>query len=145
MCLNQRRFCECGRNSAFLLFRDNLLAPEVLVNLYCPRCRDRAPWDGARMLLDCGWVLEFDVSRAQALFDLKGVRGPATPDFIFDEGYVTWQGLSPGDHEVNTLLHQRLAPLIEKDLALYLKSLKHEWLEHVAELKAAGWRKAQRA
>jgi len=145
MCLNQRRFCECGRNSAFLLFRDNLLPPEVLVNLYCPQCRSQAHWDGARMLADCGWVLEFDVARAQALLDLKSVRGPATPEFLFDEGYLTWQGFSPGDHEVNTRLHRRLAPLIEKDLPRYLKSLKDQWLEHVAQLKAAGWRKAQRA
>ncbi len=145
MCLSQQRFCECGRNFAFLLFRDNLLGPEVLAHLYCPECRGQAPWDGARMLADCGWVLEFDLQRAQALFDVRGVRLPATPEQIFDEGYLTWQGFSPGDHEVNTRLHQRLAPLIEQDLPLYLKSLKEQWLEHVARLKAAGWRKAQRA
>jgi hypothetical protein len=145
MCLNQQRFCECGGSSAFLLFRDNLLGPEVLVHLYCPECRGRALWDGARMLADCGWVLEFDLERARALFDVRGVRVPATPEHIFDEGYLTWQGFSPGDHEVNTRLHQRLAPLIEQDLALYLKSLKEQWLEHVARLKAAGWRKAQQA
>jgi hypothetical protein len=36
-----------------------------------------------------------------------------------------------------------LAPLIEQDLTLYLKTLKEEWVAHAAELKAAGWRKAQ--
>ena len=30
MCMNERRFCDCGRNSAFLSFRDNLPAPEIL-------------------------------------------------------------------------------------------------------------------
>jgi hypothetical protein len=53
--------------------------------------------------------------------------------------------LAPGDQETNTRLHQRLAPLIEQDLALYIKSLRTEWLAHVAQLKAAGWRKAQGA
>ena len=52
-------------------------------------------------------------------------------------------GLAPGDQEVNTRLHQRLAPLIEQDLALYLQSLRSEWVAHAARLKAAGWRKAQ--
>lgn len=33
MCKNERRFCRCGRNSAFLLLRDNLLFPEILINL----------------------------------------------------------------------------------------------------------------
>ena len=56
---------------------------------------------------------------------------------------VSWQGLAPGDQEVNTRLHQRLAPLIEQDLALYLQSLRSEWVAHAARLKAAGWRKAQ--
>ena len=143
MCLNQRRYCRCGRHSAFLIFRDNLLPPEILVNLYCPECRPRAEWDAATMLADCGWVLEYDVDRARSYFNLRGVRGEATPQFLFDQGYLSWQGLAPEDEEVNRRLHQRLAPLIEQDLAGYLKTLKEEWCAHVARLKAAGWRKAQ--
>ena len=33
MCMNERRFCDCGRNSAFLSFRDNLLPPEILLKI----------------------------------------------------------------------------------------------------------------
>ena len=54
MCMNQRRFCECGQNSAFLSFRDNLLPSKILLQLYCPRC---AP--PAARLADCGWVLDY--------------------------------------------------------------------------------------
>lgn len=143
MCRNERRFCACGRNSAALLFRDNLLYPEILVNLFCPQCQDRAVWDGATMLRDCGWILEYDLPGAQALLTQRGIRGAATPEFLFDEGYLSWQGLSPGDLEINAELHRRLAPLIEEDLPLYLQSVKSEWLKHVTALKAAGWRKAQ--
>jgi hypothetical protein len=143
MCLNERRSCECGLNSVFLSFRDNLLPPEILLNLSCPECRGDAVWDESTMLADCGWVLEYDVERAQAYFDLRGIRQLATPDFLFDEGYLSWQGLAPGDHEVNAQLHRRLEPLVRQDYALYLKTLKTEWLAHVAGLKAAGWRKAQ--
>jgi len=142
MCLNLRRFCSCGRNSAYLSCRDNLLPAEILVNLFCPECRPHTIADDA-MLQDCGWVLEYDVDRAQAYFTRRGISSPATPAFIFDAGYLSWQGLAPGDQEVNTRLHQRLAPLIEQDLTLYLKSLRAEWVAHVARLKAAGWRKAQ--
>ena len=39
MCMNLRRFCSCGRNSAYLSCRDNLLPAEILVNLFCPECR----------------------------------------------------------------------------------------------------------
>jgi hypothetical protein len=143
MCLSERRFCECGRNSVFLSFRDNLLPPEILLSLYCPECSPGAAWDKATMLADCGWVLEYDVERAQAYFDLRGIRQRAAPAFLFDEGYLSWQGLAPGDHEVNAQLHRRLEPLIEQDMALYLKTLRTKWTAHVAGLKAAGWRKAQ--
>ena len=143
MCMNERRLCDCGRNSAFFSFRDNLLPPEILLNLYCPHCRQAAAWDETAMLADCGWVLEYDVARAQAYFDLRGIKQRATPASLFDEGYLNWQGLAPGDEEVNVRLHRSLAPLVRQDYILYLKKLKDEWTAHVAGLKAAGWRKAQ--
>jgi hypothetical protein len=142
MCMNLRRFCSCGRNSASLNCRDNLLPAEILVELFCPDCRP-AGIDPDTMIQDCGWVMEYDVDRAQAYFALRGIKCRATPAFIFDEDYLSWQGLAPGDQEVNARLHQRLAPLIEKDMVAYLKSLRSEWVAHVAQLKAAGWRKAQ--
>ena len=143
MCLNERRFCDCRRNSVFLSFRDNLLPPEILLNLYCPQCRPEVDLDRATMIEDCGWVLEYDVERAQAYFDLRGIRQRATPEVLFDEGYLSWQGLAPGDEVVNARLHRRLETLVRQDYALYLKTLKTEWCAHVARLKAAGWRKAQ--
>ncbi len=146
MCKNERRFCHCGRNSAFLLFRDNLLFPEILINLYCPLCQDQALWDETAMLRDCGWILEYDMDGAKGLLRQQGIRGgPITPEFLFDEDYLSWQGLSPGDQDMNAALHGRLAPLIEQNLSRYLQSMKSEWLRHVAELKVAGWRKAMKA
>ena len=143
MCQNLRRFCECRRNSAHLSFRDNLLPPEIVLHLFCPECRDLADWGAATMIQDCGWVLEFDVERAQGYFDLRGLKVTASPEFLFDEGYATWQGFAPGDQDLNRRLHERLAPLISRDMAQYLTSLRREWMSHVAGLKAAGWRKAQ--
>ncbi len=143
MCTNERRYCECRRNSAFLSFRDNLLPAEILLALYCPQCRPEGALDEATMLADCGWVLEYDVERAQAYLSLRGIRREATPAFLFDEGYLSWQGLAPGDEEVNARLHRRLESLVRQDYLLYLKTLRTEWTAHVAALKAAGWRKAQ--
>jgi hypothetical protein len=142
MCLSLRRSCVCGRNAAYLSCRDNLLPAEILVNLYCPECRPDCI-RAETMLQDCGWVLDYDMEQARDRLARRGFQSPATPEFIFDEGYLSWQGLAPGDQELNTRLHQRLAPLIKQDLALYLKTLRTEWLAHVARLKAAGWRKAQ--
>jgi hypothetical protein len=145
MCMMESRRCVCGRRTAHLNFRDNLLPPEVLVNLYCPLCSPQANFDAATMVADCGWIMEYDMEGAQAMF-LKRTRTQAlTPENIFDEGYLTWQGFSPGDHEIRAELHQRLAPLIQEDMKQFLESLKTEWLAHVERLKAAGWRRAQQA
>lgn len=145
MCMQQSRSCECGRNMAYLSYRDNVLAPQILFNLYCPECSHQAEWNAGSMVVDCGWILAYDMAGARFCMAQRGLNGPITPEFLFEEGYLTWQGFSPLDHEVNSRLHERLAPLIKEDMQKYLQALKAEWLAHVAALKAAGWRKAQHA
>jgi|UniRef100_A0A7C3SLH5 predicted nucleic acid-binding Zn ribbon protein len=145
MCLQQGRVCECGRHRAYLSFRDNILTPEILLNLYCPECSAQVQWDAATMVEDCGWILEYDMPAARFFMNLRGLNVDVNPEFLFDEGYLSWQGFSPLDHEVNSALHRRLAPLIQENINRYLELLKSEWLAYVDTLKAAGWRKAQRA
>ncbi len=145
MCMQQSRACQCGRHTAHLNFYDNILTPEILVGLYCPECRHQVAWDGACMVEDCGWIMEYDLEGARFLLEQRGVRAEVTPEFLFDEGYLSWQGFSPHDLEVNAALHQRLQPLSKEDLPRYLKTLREEWLAYVEGLKAAGWRKTQRA
>jgi hypothetical protein len=145
MCMQQSCICRCGRHRAYLSFRDNILTPAILTSLYCPECSPEIEWNAARMVEDCGWILEYDMAGARFLMTQRGLTGEFSPALLFDEGYLTWQGFSPLDHEVNSELHQRLAPMIKEDLRGYLGALKCQWLDHVAALKVAGWRKAQRA
>jgi hypothetical protein len=145
MCMMESRRCVCGSKTAHLNFRDNLLSPEILVKLYCPLCSPQASFDPETMVADCGWIMEYDMEGAQAIFIKRNQNRDLTPETIFDEGYLTWQGFSPGDHEIRAELHQKLAPLIQEDMKQFLESLKTEWLAHVERLKAAGWRRAQQA
>jgi hypothetical protein len=145
MCMMESRCCVCGNKTAHLNFWDNMLSPEILVNLYCPQCSSQADFDPGTMVADCGWIMEYDMEGAQAIFIKRNVGRDLTPEIIFDEGYLTWQGFSPGDHEIRVELHQKLAPLIQEDMKQFLESLKTEWLAHVKRLKAAGWRRAQQA
>jgi predicted house-cleaning noncanonical NTP pyrophosphatase (MazG superfamily) len=145
MCMMESRRCVCGSKTAHLNFRDNLLTPEILVSLYCPLCSPQANFDPETMVADCGWIMEYDMEGAQAIFIKRNQNRDLTPEIIFDEGYLTWQGFSPADHEIRTELHQKLAPLIQEDMKQFLESLKTEWLAHVERLKAAGWRRAQQA
>jgi len=143
MCMMENRRCFCGRQAAYLNFRDNILPPEILITLYCPECGSQADFDPETMVADCGWIMEYDMEGAQVFFLKRGLSQALTPELIFDEGYLTWQGFSPGDHLVRSELHQRLAPLIKEDMNQFLQSLKSEWLAHVERLKAEGWRRAQ--
>jgi hypothetical protein len=145
MCMMASRRCFCGRKLAYLNFRDNLLSPEILVNLYCPECGPETAFDPATMVADCGWIMEYDMEGARALFLKQNLDRGITPEVIFDEGYLTWQGFPPGDHELRAELRQRLAPLIKGDMSQYVQTPKDEWLAHVERLKAAGWRRAQQA
>jgi hypothetical protein len=145
MCMMVSRRCVCGQKLAHLNFRDNLLSPEILVNLYCPHCGPQANFDPETMVADCGWIMEYDLEGARVLAAKGNLAQRLTPEYIFDEGYLTWQGFAPGDHDIRAELHTRLAPLIKEDMSRYLQALKTEWLTHVEGLKAAGWRRAQQA
>ncbi len=143
MCMSIKRRCACGAAEAQFMHRDNVLPAHILVGLYCPRCCSRATGDRAAMIEDRGWLLEFDMEEAQYLFWQKGIAREITPEFIFDEGYCSWNGLTPGDLDERADLHRELAPLLARDRLLYINTMKSRMLEHVAALKAAGWRKAQ--
>ncbi|WP_449243828.1 hypothetical protein [Desulfobacca acetoxidans] len=143
MCLTIRRTCVCGREEAQFMHRDNILPESILVNLYCPSCRSQASWDGDCMTEDNGWVLEFDIEGARFLMWHKGLLDEVTPDFIFDQGYCSWNGMTPHDLEERAILHAELAPLLNQDRLAYINALKTTMLERVHDLKTAGWRKAQ--
>ncbi len=145
MCMMESRRCCCGQKMAYLNFRNNLLTPEILVSLYCPDCAPNADFDPETMVADCGWIMEYDMEGARAFFVKENLDSAMTPELIFDEGYLTWQGFSPRDHEIRVELHRRLAPLVKGDMNLYLQSLKDEWLTHVERLKDEGWRRARQA
>jgi hypothetical protein len=143
MCLHQKLECACKSNKAYLFHRDNILPERVVVNLYCPECGIRVNKDESTMIEDMGWLIEYDMEVARLYLSLKGIGLPVTPEFIFDEGYCSWYGMSPNDLEENARVHQELKPLQEKDKLLYFNELKRMRLAQFVALKKAGWRKAQ--
>ena len=145
MCYSVRRQCVCGREEAEFMLRDNLLPQEILINLYCPACRDLADWDPENMVEDNGWILEYDLEGARFLMWQRGITQEISPAFLLEEGYFSWNGLTPYDLEERRRLHAELAPLLKQDRLQYLNAIKETMLQYVAGLKAAGWRKAQAA
>jgi len=142
MCFHQRIRCFCGKNEAFLFYRDNVLPEEVLVEVFCPDCRSMAEWDPESMIDDGGWILHYDMEIASFYLKQKGINVKPTPEFLFDQEYCSWYGLSPDDIDANIRLTEELAPLKDKNLALYFNTFRKKRLERVEKLKKQGFRKA---
>ena len=144
MCFHQKRSCTCGGDEAYLFHRDDILPEKVVVNLYCPQCSVLALWNDSTMLEDVGWLIEYDMEVAKFYFEVKGIDTPVTPEFIFDEDYCSWYGMSPKDLEENARLNRELLPLQQKDKLAYFNQIKKRYLARFKKLRDAGWRKALR-
>lgn len=144
MCINHRLACSCGQNMANLMFRNHVLPPTVIRRLCCPRCSACLSFDSQRMIADNGWVLEFDMELAghrlqQARLGTRGL----SPGFLFDEGYASWNGLTPTELEDRLAERQEIIALSGQDMHRYLTALKNWGCQRVQKLRDNGWRKAR--
>ncbi|UCH80171.1 MAG: hypothetical protein JSW20_10545 [Nitrospiraceae bacterium] len=142
--MDHKIICKCGKRDASFNFKNEIMPPETIETLYCPDCSGDADLDASRMIQDNGWVIHFDMDVA----GLYGKRLPAheaekvSPELLFDEGYVTWRGVYPGDHIDSVHERQELAKLAKTDPKKYFQEMKSWAVTRMARLKDQGWRKA---
>lgn len=142
MCMTHERRCACGAAAASFHFRDNLFSEQVVEELYCPSCSKGVTVDPSRMMSDNGWIISYRMDAAR--LEGRGLQRPLTPEFLFDEGYCTWRGLTPDDHIDSLRERQALGALARTDPAEYIRKLKDWAAERVKRLSDEGWRKAQK-
>ncbi len=144
MCQEVRKICKCGKHSARFHLRDNILSPEVISELYCPQCSQLLDIDPATMVMDNGWVIEYDMdlARFMAISKLTVDAELVQPDYIFDRGYACWLEMYPGEKE--DILEERaeIMQLQQRDPGNYLRKITSWNIARIERLKAAGWRKA---
>lgn len=147
MCIDVRKTCACGKHHVQFHLRDNIMSSEVLRKLYCPDCSAGMCPDRESMLADNGWVIEYDLELARFLAAAKLQLPPEDvhPAFLFDSGYATWQELYPGEQQDILAERREIMELLKTDSKEYLQRISHWNIARVAQLKAAGWRKAQAA
>lgn len=141
MCMASEVKCACGARTASFHFRDSIMPDQVIAGLYCPACSSAVPIDPAAMIADNGWIIKYDMDVARFM----GQRFPAariTPEFLFDEGYCTWNGMYPGDNLDSVRERNELNALAKTNPVEYLKRLKQWAEERMERLKRQGWRKA---
>jgi hypothetical protein len=127
--------------------RDNIMSQEVLAQLYCPECSQDIDLDPETMLVDNGWIIEYDMELAKFLAISKLMVDPETvrPGFVFDGGYACWQEMYPGEQQDVLEERKEILALQKEDPVRYLKEISSWNIARIQRLKADGWRKAQAA
>jgi hypothetical protein len=94
------------------------------------------------MLADNGWIIGFDMDVARFMLSKVAPIGRVTPEFVFDEGYCTWRGVTPSDHIDSVRERDALAQLARTDRRLYFEEIKVWAHTRMDRLAREGWRKA---
>ncbi len=147
MCLDIRKICDCGEHCIQFHFRNNVMDEKVLINLFCPLCSVDIELDINSMLYDNGWIIEYemDMARFFAITKLGLQADSIWPGFLFDEGYITWLELYPGEKIDIQIERQEIIKLLDEDKKRYLTKLTNWNISRIKHLKQEGWRKVQHA
>ncbi|KJR41312.1 hypothetical protein MCHI_002813 [Candidatus Magnetoovum chiemensis] len=136
--------CICGQEEVSINFKNELLPPETLIAIYCPKCSGEVKFNPETMIKDNNWILEYEMDIAR----LMGSNLPAShlavlsPELIFDEDYCSWRGIYPGDHIDSLKEKESIVSLAKVDPKRYIQELKTWANSRMEKLKSQGWRKA---
>ncbi|MHC4106043.1 MAG: hypothetical protein ACYSR9_13960, partial [Planctomycetota bacterium] len=91
---------------------------------------------------DNNWVLELDMDVIRTHANSMGVS-PAelSADWVFDEGYATWVGITPDDTERRNKERDEIQKLAKTDLLAYYEAMKAWGLNREKSFSEEGWRK----
>lgn len=144
MCMDHSVVCKCGRNEASFNFKNEVMPPESIEALYCPECSGGVAYNPESMIHDNGWIIHYDMDVA-GLYGSRlpsGEKDSLSPELLFDEGYVTWRGVYPGDHIDGKREREELAKLAKINPKEYFKEIKSWAINRMDRLRTEGWRKA---
>lgn len=143
MCLSIAMKCSCDDAYANIHNMHGALPEEAVMAVHCPTCRDSIEFDPDTMMEDNGWVIEYDMEIAREYLRRFGADpDKVTPQFIFDEGYSTWYGLTPTDIYDKQMEMNEIAGRTKGDKRQYFQEVKAWTIERTARLAQEGWRKA---
>ncbi len=144
MCMDHSVVCKCGRRDASFNFKNEVMPPEAINTLHCPVCSSDVSFNEKAMIRDNGWIIHYDMEVA----GLYSNRLPCTekerlsPGLLFDEGYITWRGVYPGDHIDSLKEKEELATLAKISPNKYFDEMRSWAIDRMTRLKNEGWRKA---
>ena len=141
MCMDHKKTCVCGAQTASFNFRDEVMPAEIIDRLYCPQCSSAVNFDAATMIRDNNWIIDFDMDIARfSAHKLSGAE--ITPEYLFDQGYCTWRGVYPMDHIDSVKEREELVKLSKINPRKYIEEIKRWGIDRMDRLAREGWRKA---
>ncbi len=143
MCMTNEINCVCGRESISLHHGDSILPGEVIKAIYCPQCAGIS-FDPSTMIKDNDWIIEYDMEIAGVFaHKMRARKEELAPDFIFDNGYASWNGYTPNDIKAAAKEKMAMLELARTDKRKYMTEIK-SWTENrLKRLADEGWRKAK--
>jgi hypothetical protein len=142
MCIDHSIHCSCGKKHASINFKDEVLPHEVIAGVFCPECSGKITLDPATMLFDNGWIIAYDMDMARCTLQKVAPPHCVTPEYIFDEGYCTWRGVTPSDHIDSLREREQIVKLAKTDPKRYFEEIRSWGNNRMARLESEGWRKA---
>jgi hypothetical protein len=142
MCQSYRKVCVCGQNTTEIFFGRMIFDEQVVAKVYCPNCSQNVETDCDNRVWDNGWVLELNMEVVQARIPVMDIAPEyVTADRIFDEGFVTWVGITPDDHQKREQERNQIQKLAKTDLLAYVQAMKEWGLNREKRFVNEGWRK----
>ena len=142
MCQSYRKICACGRNTAEIFFGRMVLDEKAIAMVYCPECSQSVPTRNSDMVYDNDWVLalNMDVVRMRApVMDISPEN--VTANWVFDEGYATWVGITPDDFQKRNQERSEIQKLAKTDLRAHINAVREWGVSREKRFSQEGWRK----
>jgi len=144
MCIAVQVECSCGGQFAAMHHMNGVLPEQAVLAVHCPECTG-VTFDPQTMLRDNGWVIEYDMDVARNVLGRELSEGEITPERVFDEGYATWNGLTPTDVYDKAFEMNELVTQTQGDKRRYITEMRSWTQTRTQRLADEGWRKARLA
>jgi len=142
MCESFKTTCVCGQKTAEIFFGKMVLAETSVAKVFCPNCSQDIDTDRADRVWDNDWILELDMNVLQLHAASMGIAPhDVTAEWVFDQGYATWVGITPDDTERRNQERAEIQKLAKTDLLAYYTAMKEWGLTREKKFMKEGWRK----
>jgi len=119
-----------------------ILDETSVAKVYCPDCSQNIETDLDSRVLDNGWVIELNMEVVKAHAAVMEISPEAiTADWIFDQEFVTWVGITPDDHQRREQERNEFQKLAKTDLLSYMQAMKEWGLNREKRFIEESWRK----